>query len=383
MTFALLALVVLVGLLGPVLSARARWRVPVVLGELLGGLLIGVSGLRLVDPAASDFRLLADIGFGLTMMVVGSRIPVRDAVVRSAAVRGLLGALAVGVASAVLGAGLGVLFGTGHGAVYAVLLASSSGALVLPMLPSARLKAASSAQLVAQIAIADIACIVVLPLVIAPDRALPAAVGALAIAIAAVLLLLVLLRIGRTDLRRRLHAYSERRRFALELRFSLLALFALAAIAQFAGLSIMLAGFALGLVLSAIGEPHRLARQLFGITEGFFGPLFFVWLGASLDLRAFVGHPLMILLGVALGLAAVVAHLAARAAGLPWLQSVAAAGQLGVPVAAVALGIQTGTLLPGEGSAILLGALVTVGTSAAAIGALGRSAAPVGDGKQA
>ncbi len=92
MSFALLALVVLVGLLGPVLSARAVWRVPVVLGELLGGLVIGVSGLRLVDPGADDFRLLADIGFGLTMMVVGSHIPVRDAVVRSAAVRGLVGA---------------------------------------------------------------------------------------------------------------------------------------------------------------------------------------------------------------------------------------------------------------------------------------------------
>ncbi|MFF1635295.1 cation:proton antiporter [Leifsonia sp. NPDC058248] len=100
--------------------------------------------------------------------------------------------------------------------------------------------------------------------------------------------------------------------------------------------------------MSTVGEPHRLARQLFGITEGFFGPLFFVWLGASLDLRAFAGHPAMILLGVVLGVAAVVAHLAARAAGLPWMQAVASAGQLGVPVAAVTLGIQTGAFLPGE-----------------------------------
>ena len=44
----------------------------------------------------------------------------------------------------------------------------------------------------------------------------------------------------------------------------------------------MLAGFALGLSISGVGEPRRLARQLFGITEGFFGPLFFVWLGAGL-----------------------------------------------------------------------------------------------------
>jgi Kef-type K+ transport system membrane component KefB len=56
----------------------------------------------------------------------------------------------------------------------------------------------------------------------------------------------------------------------------------LCALAVFTHVSIMLAGFALGLVISAIGEPRRLARQLFGITEGFFSPLFFVWLGASL-----------------------------------------------------------------------------------------------------
>ena len=62
-------------------------------------------------------------------------------------------------------------------------------------------------------------------------------------------------------------------------------LFGLAALAISTHVSIMLAGFALGLVVAAIGEPRRLARQLFGITEGFFGPLFFVWLGASLQVR--------------------------------------------------------------------------------------------------
>ncbi|MFF1634183.1 cation:proton antiporter [Leifsonia sp. NPDC058248] len=372
MSFSLLALVVLVGLLGPLLSARTSWRVPVVVGELAGGLLIGVSGLRLVDPTVDDFRLLANIGFGLTMVVVGSQIPVRDPALRAALPRAVLGAAAVGVCAAVLGVVIGVGFGTGHAAVYGVILASSSAALVLPMLQSVGLGRTSVTQLVAQIAVADIVCVVALPLVVAAGSALPAALGALAIAVAAVVLAIILRRLERTDARQKLHEYSERRRFALELRFSLLVLFAFAAIAQFANLSILIAGFALGLVLSAVGEPHRLARQLFGITEGFFGPLFFVWLGASLDLRAFAGHPAMILLGVVLGVAAVVAHLAARAAGLPWMQAVASAGQLGVPVAAVTLGIQSGALQPGEDAALLLGALITVAVSAAATGSLAR-----------
>ncbi|WP_426625259.1 cation:proton antiporter [Leifsonia sp. McL0607] len=374
MSFALLALVVAIGLLGPFAAARASWRVPAVVGELAGGLLIGTSGLQLVDPTNDDFQLLAEIGFGLTMVVVGSQIPLRDPDVRAAFVRGALGAGAVGAASAVLAAILAAVSHSGHGLLYGVLLASSSAALVLPMLQSVGVGKRSAAQLVAQIAVADIVCVVLLPLVVEPGRALSAGAGVLVIAVIAAALALILVRFGNNERRRALHAYSERRRFAVELRLSLLVLFSFAAIAQFAHLSILIAGFALGLLLSAVGEPHRLARQLFGMTEGFFGPLFFVWLGASLDLRALVDHPAMILLGIALGVGAVLAHLASRAAGLPWTQAVASAGQLGVPVAAVTLGLQTHALAPGEGSAILLGALVCVATSAVSVAAVARRA---------
>ena len=376
MSFSVLALVVLVGLLGPLLAARSSWRVPVVVGELAGGIVIGLSGFNLVDPSSIDFHLLATIGFGLTMVIVGSQVPVADNAVRALVPKGLIGALAVGIAAAALGVAIAAVFGTGHAALYAVILASSSAALVLPMLQSVGMRRNSVTQLVAQIAIADVACIVVLPLVVAPDRAPEAAIGALVIAAAATVLVVVLRRLSHTDIRRRLHRFSERRRFALELRFSLLALFTFAAIAQFATLSIMLAGFALGLVLAAGGEPRRLARQLFGITEGFFGPLFFVWLGASLDLRTLAGHPQMILLGIVLGTAAVAAHLASRFARLPWSQSIASAGQLGVPVAAVTLALQSGSLAAGEDAAIILGALVTIATSALATSSIARKLVP-------
>ncbi|MGA1835917.1 cation:proton antiporter [Herbiconiux sp. 11R-BC] len=375
MSFALLTLVVLIGLLGPLLAAPASWRVPVVVGELLGGVLIGTTGLRLVDPTADDFQLLATIGFGLTMVIAGSHVPVRDKAVRAALVQGAFGAAVVGVAAAVIGTVIAVSFGTGHAVLYAVVIASSSAALVLPMLQSVGIGHASGTviRLVAQIAIADVACIVALPLVIAPAQALWPAVGAVVIAVLAVALAFVLRWAGRrTDARARFHAYSERRRFALELRVSLLVLFAFAAVAQFASLSIMLAGFALGLVLASVGEPRRLARQLFGLTEGFFGPLFFVWLGASLDFRTVLAHPQMILLGVALGLGAALAHLAARLTGLPVVQSFAAAGQLGVPVAAVTLGLQTGILAPGEDGALIVGAAITIALAAWATGAIGR-----------
>ena len=385
MTFATLALIVLAGLAGPLLGARASWHIPVVVGELFAGLVIGVSGFRLVDPADPTLSLLAEIGFGLTMVVIGSHIPVRDAAVRAAVGRGLLGALAVGVVAAGLGVAVAALVGSGHAALYAVLLASSSAALVLPMLQSLGISAQTVPRLVAQIAVADIACIVALPLVMEPSRLLGTALGALAITVLAVVAGVAVLLISRNGVRSRIHGFSERRGFALELRVSLLVLFVLAAIAQLTHVSVMIAGFSVGLILAAAGEPRRLARQLFGITEGFFAPLFFVWLGASIDLSAFAAHPAMILLGVALGIGAVVAHLAARAAGLPWVQAVAACGQLGVPIAAVALGIQTGALVPGEGAAILLGALLTVliATMATAAAARRGSVPPAGAGRPA
>jgi Kef-type K+ transport system membrane component KefB len=373
-TFSLLALVVLVGLLGPLLAARASWRIPVVAGELAAGLLIGESGLGWVDPHADAFALLANIGFGLTMVVVGSRIPVRDAAVRASIGRGVIGALLVGVVAAGLAVAVAAGLGTGHAALYGILIASSSAALVLPMLQSAGVPGGSIAQVVAQIAIADLACIVALPLILNPGHVPEVALSGLIIAVIAVALAFGLIALDRTGLRRRLHAFSESRRFALELRISLLLLFTLAAIAEVASVSVMIAGFALGLVLAAAGEPRRLARQLFGITEGFFGPLFFVWLGASIDVRGVAEHPGMILLGVALGASAVLAHLAGRVAGLPWVQAVASAGQLGVPVAAVTLGIQTGVLRPGEDAGILLGALITVAVAAVATGMAARPA---------
>ena len=148
--------------------------------------------------------------------------------------------------------------------------------------------------------------------------------------------------------------------FALELRTSLIVLFALAALAVSTHVSIMLAGFALGLVIAAVGEPRRLARQLFGITEGFFSPLFFVWLGASLQVRELGSHPKLILLGVGLGLGAVLAHCAGRLLGQPLTLAALSAAQLGVPVAAATIGTEEHLLVTGEASALMLGALLTI-----------------------
>jgi Kef-type K+ transport system membrane component KefB len=156
------------------------------------------------------------------------------------------------------------------------------------------------------------------------------------------------------------HRLSEDRHFAVELRIGLAAMFAFAALAVSVHVSLMLAGFVAGLVVSAVGEPRRVAKQLFALTEGFFGPLFFVWLGAGLQLRDVVQHPSMIVLGSCLGAGATLAHLAPLALRQSAPYALLATAQLGVPVAATTIGRQLGVLRPGEGGALILGALVTL-----------------------
>ncbi len=136
MTFGILALVALAGILGPLLGARASWHVPVVVGELAAGVVFGVTGFGLLDSSDRTFTFLADIGFALTMMVAGSHVPVRDPAVRAAIGKGAVRSVVVGLLSVVAGYGAATAFGTGHAALYAVLIASSSAALILPIVDS-------------------------------------------------------------------------------------------------------------------------------------------------------------------------------------------------------------------------------------------------------
>lgn len=372
MSFQALALICAVGILGPVLALTKRTRLPVLLGELIAGILLGPTGVNVLHAQNGEFTFLANIGFALIMFVAGSHVPVRDKRLRDGALIGAARAAFVGVLAVGLGVILARAFHTGHAALYAVLLASSSAALVLPIVDSLRLGGEPILRMLSQVAIADTACIVALPLAIDSAHAGRAALGTLAVVASAAVVYVAFRYIERTGIRRRAHRISERRKFALELRFNLAILFALAALAKNLQVSIMLAGFSFGLVVSAVGEPRRLARQLFAITEGFFSPLFFIWIGSSLDLRSLGSHPSDIALGAALGFGAIVTHAAMRSTGQPVSTGVLASGQLGVPVAAIAIGTQLHLLQRGESAAIVLGALITV---AAAIVAAGRTAA--------
>ena len=56
MTFATLALVAVIGVLGPLLAYQKSWHLPVVLGELIAGIAFGATGFNQDDQwEAVDF----------------------------------------------------------------------------------------------------------------------------------------------------------------------------------------------------------------------------------------------------------------------------------------------------------------------------------------
>ena len=293
MAFEALAVISLVALLGPLLALPRGRNVPVVLGELIAGIALGPTGIDWLRAQDNTLTFLAQIGFVLVMFVAGSHVPVHDPHLRAALWTGTIRAVAVGVVAALFGVVVAKVFGTGHAGLYAVLMASSSAALILPIVQSLRLGGTQVLQMLPQVAIADTACIVALPLAIDPAHSGRAALGAAAVLASAAVLFVALRYLERSGVRKRAHNISEERKFAIELRINLAVLFGLAALATSTHVSIMLAGFAFGLAVALVGEPRRLARQLFAVTEGFLGPLFFVWLGASLDLRELGRHPLL------------------------------------------------------------------------------------------
>jgi Kef-type K+ transport system membrane component KefB len=365
MTLLGLAGLLFASLIGPVLAAPQRARIPVLVGELFVGILLGRTGFGWAHASDPVFTFLAQAGFALVMMIAGTHVPVRDAGLRKALARGGATAVGIGVLAIPVGLLLARIAGTGHGALYAVLVASSSAALVMPVVEEDSLTGPHVLTMLAQVAVADTACIIALPLVADTAKAGRAAIGAVTVIAVAVALFFVLLELQRRGLLLKLHRESVRRTFGLEMRISLVLLFALAGLAQRVHVSVMLAGFAVGLVLAGLEQPpRRLASQLFAVTEGFLGPVFFVWLGASLDLRALAQHPKLIVLALGLAAGALIVHGAARLLGQPLPLALLAAAQLGVPVAAVTVGQQNGTLVPGEGGAILAAALITVGVAA-------------------
>jgi len=361
LSFETLLVIVLAGLAGPLLGVSRRRFVPVVIGEILAGVLVGRTGLRVVDPSNATVAFLGTVGFAMLMLTVGMHLPLRDRRLARSLPAGLLLAGIVCVLAPLGGLAAATLAGTAHAAIYAVVIASGSAAVLLPALQEAGAKGPDALAVMAQVTIADVVTILSVPIVLAPGRTVHALLGSALVALAVLLLLGVARLLAAQPWVHDVRRLSKQRHWALDLRLSLLVLFFLAWIADKSGTSVLIAGFGAGLMVAVIGGPKRLSTQVRGVADGFFIPLYFVVLGAQLDLRGLFQHPSMLLLTAALVISNVLVHLLAVVlARRPLSAGMAASAQLGVPAAVSSLGLAEGVLSATEATAIVAAALVSL-----------------------
>ncbi len=260
---------------------------PAVLGELLGGVAIGVSGLRLVDPHDVTIHLLSELGVILLLFVIGLETDLKKLM----DVGGPAAAVAiVGVALPLLG---GIAFGQllGMGMILSVFLgasltATSVGITARVLSDLGHLQDDESQIILGAAVVDDIIGLVLLTLVgtLAQGGALTfLGVGKIIlIAFGFVLLAIV---IG-SKLAPMLIRAIDRINMARGLFFaSVVFAFLLAYLAHIVGSAIIIGSFAAGLVLARTHRGAEIAREVHDVAQ-FFVPIFFVVVGAAIDVRA-------------------------------------------------------------------------------------------------
>jgi Kef-type K+ transport system membrane component KefB len=383
-SFGTLAVIVLAGLGGPLLGVLGRSFVPVVVGEILAGVLVGPAVLGAVHPAGATVSFLGEIGFAMLMLTVGMHLPLRDRRLAASAKGGAWLAALVCVLALPGGLLAATVAGTGHAAVYAVVLASGSAAVLLPAFEELGLESGTAMTVMAQVAIADVITILSVPIVLQPGRVGHAALGALLVAVLAASLFALARLVGSAEWIHRVRQLSKHRHWALDLRISLLVLFLLSWVAQKGGTSVLIAGFGAGLMVAVIGGPKRLSTQVRGVAEGFFIPLYFVVLGARLDLAGLVHDPAMLALAAVLALLNVAIHLlASLLLGRGVAGALAATAQLGVPAAVASLGLSEHLLSPVVATAIVASSLVSLAVCTLGVEMLARASAATAGAKAA
>lgn len=297
-----LVVIMAAAVLAPLLAegTARRLRVPLVIFEIALGILIGPDVLGLVH-SDEVIDTLADLGLAMLIFLAGYEIDFPS--IRGSTLRRALGAWGI---SLVLGIGVGFLIGGGAVSTAFVIgtaLTSTALGTVLPMLrDNGDLRGRFGKVMSAFGAVGEFGPVIAMALLLSGRR--PARSAALLAAFGAVTAVAVFwaLRprppwfarmVGKT-----LHSSGQ---FAV--RFVMLLLAGMLALAGSFGLDILLGAFAAGvvarLVLRGATPDHseEVVSRVEALGFGFLVPLFYVVTGIEFDLRALLdgGHALVLL----------------------------------------------------------------------------------------
>lgn len=281
---ALIAIFVAAKLFG---ELAERLHQPAVLGELLGGVLIGVSGLRLVDPHDVTIHLLSELGVILLLFLIGLETDLRKLMQVGGAA---IAVAVVGVALPFIGGAVFAHF-LGYSPMVSIFLgaaltATSVGITARVLSDLGHLQDRESQVILGAAVVDDIIGLVLLTVVgtlagggeltvFGVGKIVLIAFGfvILAIVIGSQLAPMLIRAIDRIDLKRGLF-------FA-----SIVFAFLLAFIAYKVGSAVIIGSFAAGLVLARTHRGKEIEREVHDVAQ-FFIPIFFVVVGAAVDLRS-------------------------------------------------------------------------------------------------
>lgn len=341
-----------------------RLRQPAVLGELIAGLVVGVSGLRLIDPTQPVLLLLAQVGVTLLLFEIGLESDLS----------GLLKLGTQAVAVAVVGMvipfalGYGVMKFAGATDLLAIFVGASSTATSIgisaKVLSELHFLRRPEGQIILGAAVLDdILGVVILSVVagVAQGGSLEWLTVA-RIVVSSLLFLVGAIVIGNRFMPVFLGIVLRLRTRGELLTASLMFAFSLAWLAEQLGSAAIIGAFAAGLVLAATDRRHDLEAQLRPLTD-FFLPIFFITVGAGVNL-ALLADTQALILALALSATAILGKLVCgwAALGIKVNRLVIGAGmvprgEVGLVFASV--GLATGVLTGANHTAVVIMVILT------------------------
>ena len=357
----LIAILVTAKLLGELAERIGQ---PAVLGELLAGVLLGSSVLGIVHHDEEIIHLLAEIGVIVLLFEIGLETQLRKLLQVGAA--SALTAVVGVVLPFALGYAVAVAFGENTMTaivIGAALTATSVGITARVLSDLGRLQEPESQIVLGAAVIDDVIGLVILAVVSGMLSGDDVTVGSVAwITVLAFGFIGVVLVLGRITVP---YVFGWLERVGRPTSLAIMGLafaFGTAVLADNAGSALIIGAFSAGLVLAPTRFAHPVEEGVARLGH-FFVPIFFVSVGAAVDVRTFA-DPQVLLLGASLILVAVAGKFAAGYA--PWWMKVkkSVVGVGLVPRGEVGLifaqtGLKAGVLAAGAYSALTLMVLVT------------------------
>jgi Kef-type K+ transport system membrane component KefB len=288
-----LLIVLLIAVLAPLISELPmRFRIPGVVLEIAGGILVGPHVLGLVRGEERSLEVLSLIGMSFLFLLAGMEIDfsrLRGRPLRLAGVAWLVSlALALGVAQGLVGLGL-----TLPPLLVAIALTTTALGVLLPILRDAgELSRPFGLLVLAAGAMGEFGPLLMLSMLpIEGHIILPQVLVIAGFTLIAVLAAVLVLRVQPPRfvdvLRRTLHKTSQ-----LPVRLVVLLVGILVVIAFELGLEILIGAFAAGMIVGTVTrgeEAEPFHHKLDGLGFGFVIPIFFVVTGVRFDLNALLG----------------------------------------------------------------------------------------------